>query len=72
MSEPPRPSPGRGDPSCPHRERIEGVCISCGHCDHELILNGACFACGTTDLDPIALSPKRPSVIPASMLVRKK
>jgi hypothetical protein len=64
--------PGVGDPSCPHRERREGVCVVCGHCEHDVILNGACFLCGTTDLDPIALSPKKPTVIPAEQLVRKK
>jgi hypothetical protein len=48
------------------------VCVECGHCLHEVILNGACFLCGTTDLDPIALSPKKPAMIPPSSLVRKK
>jgi hypothetical protein len=66
------PPPGFGDPTCPHRERHEGVCTRCGHCLHEVILNAACFLCGTTDLDPIALSPKKPVVIPPSALVRKK
>jgi hypothetical protein len=62
-----------GDPACPHTEREAGVCVRCGHCEHELILNGACYFCGTTELDPIALSPKKPApaVIPASQLVRK-
>lgn len=69
MSTPPA---GFGDPTCPHDERREGVCTACGHCVHEVILNGACFLCGTTDLDPIALSPKKPTVIPAGSLVRKK
>ena len=64
--------PGAGDPSCPHRERHEGVCVACGHCVHEVILNGACFLCGTTDLDPIALSPKKPALVPPDQLVRKK
>lgn len=73
MSVDERPAPGPGDAACPHHERDEGVCIRCGHCAHEVILNAACFLCGTTDLDPIALSPKKPpSVIPASQLVRKK
>lgn len=58
--------------ACEHRERKDGVCVACGDCEHDLILNGACYYCGTTDLDPIALSPKKPTVIPASQLVRKK
>ena len=66
-----RPPPGAGDPTCPHVERDVGVCVRCGHCAHELILNGACYFCGTTDLDPIALSPKKPAVIPPDQLVRK-
>jgi hypothetical protein len=66
------PPPGPGDPRCAHPTREAGVCLSCGHCDHELILNGACFFCGTTDLDPIALSPKKPAVIPPEHLVRRK
>ncbi len=49
---------------CKHEERVDGVCVACGDCVHEIILNGACFYCGTTDLDPIALSPKKPA--PAS------
>ncbi len=65
------PPPGFGDPTCPHRERVEGVCQRCGHCEHEVILNGACMYCGTTDLDPVALSPKK-DLIPAGSLVRKK
>ena len=68
-----RPPPGKGDPTCPHLERDTGICRRCGHCDHEVILNGACYFCGTTDLDPVALSPKKPpAVIPADHLVRKK
>lgn len=67
-----KPPPGTGNPLCPHVERHEGVCVACGHCDHEVILNGACFLCGMTDLDPIALSPKKPTVIPPGALVRKK
>ncbi|HEX5064189.1 MAG TPA: hypothetical protein VFV99_32670 [Kofleriaceae bacterium] len=67
------PPPGVGDPDCPHTERHEGVCVACGHCIHDVILNGACFLCGTTDLDPIALSPKKPpSLVPADQLLRKK
>ena len=65
-------APGPGDPSCSHVERHEGVCIACGHCLHEVILNGACFLCGTTDLDPIALSPKKGLLISPDQLVRKK
>jgi len=65
-----RPPPGFGDPTCAHDERSEGVCASCGHCEHAVILNGACFLCGTTDLDPIAQSPK--PLIAASRLSRKK
>lgn len=63
---------GAGDPTCPHTERDEGVCLRCGHCEHAVILNGACYLCGTEDLDPIALSPKKLDVIPPDQLVRKK
>ena len=66
-----RPPAGFGDPTCPHVERTEGVCVVCGHCDHEVILNGACFLCGTTDLDPIALSPKKQGLIAPGRLTRK-
>jgi hypothetical protein len=66
------PPPGPGDPNCPHLQRHEGVCMACGHCNHEVILNGACFLCGTTDLDPIALSPKKGLLIAPDQLVRKK
>ena len=66
------PPPGFGDPTCTHPAREIGVCTTCGHCEHEVILNGACFLCGTTDLDPVAMSPKKPAVIPPAMLVRKK
>ena len=67
------PPPGYGDPTCLHSARENGICTRCGHCAHELILNGACYYCGTTDLDPIALSPKKPpAVIPPDQLVRKK
>jgi hypothetical protein len=69
---PDAPPPGQGDPNCPHTERHEGVCVACGHCLHEVILNAACFLCGTTDLDPIALSPKKSGLIGAEQLVRKK
>ncbi len=60
---------------CPHTTRENSVCVACGHCDHELILNAACYYCGTTDIDPVAISPKQPAqapVIPAASLVRKK
>ncbi|HEX3761547.1 MAG TPA: hypothetical protein VHW23_22775 [Kofleriaceae bacterium] len=67
-----RPPPGAGDPTCPHAVREVGICVRCGHCAHEIILNGACYFCGTTDLDPVALSPKPPAVIPPDHLVRKK
>jgi hypothetical protein len=66
------PLPGTGDPTCPHVDRREGVCTACGHCLHEVILNGACFLCGTTDLDPVALSPKKDGLIAPDALVRKK
>jgi hypothetical protein len=66
------PPAGSGDPTCAHAAREAGVCVRCGHCEHALILNGACYFCGTTELDPIALSPKPPAVIPPEQLVRKK
>ena len=67
------PAPGEGDPACTHGARTEGVCDACGHCEHEVILNAACFLCGTTDLDPVALSPKKtPALIDAARLIRKK
>ena len=59
-------------PDCPHTERREGRCVACGDCLHEIILNRACFICGTTDLDPIALSPKKEGLVPPGQLVRKK
>jgi hypothetical protein len=38
-----------------------------------VILNGACFFCGTTDLDPIAMSPKKPpALIAPERLTRRK
>jgi hypothetical protein len=62
-----------GDPACPHPSRTEGVCDACGHCEHEVVLNGACFFCGTTDLDPVAMSPKKPpALIAPERLARKK
>lgn len=66
------PPAGPGDPACPHAAREAGVCVRCGHCEHAMILNGACYFCATTELDPIALSPKPPpAVIPADQLIRK-
>ena len=67
-----KPPAGFGDPTCMHATREQGICVQCGHCEHDVILNGACFLCGSTDLDPIALSPKQPVVISADSLVRKK
>ncbi|CAN5486789.1 hypothetical protein BH11MYX1_BH11MYX1_40450 [soil metagenome] len=59
--------------ACPHTERREGLCTACGDCVQDVILNAACFICGTTELDPIALSPKKPpALIPADQLARKK
>jgi hypothetical protein len=66
------PPPGYGDPTCAHEARENGVCTRCGHCEHDVILNGACYYCGTADLDPIAISPKRPAVIPPQRLIRRK
>ena len=57
--------------ACTHHERLEGVCTACGHCLHEVILNGACFLCGTTELDPIAISPKQTGLIEPDRLVRR-
>jgi hypothetical protein len=62
------------DPAlCPHTTRENSVCTACGHCEHDLILNGACFYCGTTDIDGVAISPKKPApLIAPDSLVRKK
>lgn len=58
--------------ACTHPERTHGVCAACGDCEHDVILNGACFYCGTTDIDPVAISPKKPpDVIAPERLVRK-
>ena len=62
------PGPGRAD--CAHRDRLEGVCVACGHCEHDVVLNGACLACGSTDLDPVARSP-RPELISVDRLRRR-
>ena len=53
---------------CPHHERVEGVCTTCGHCLHEVILNGACFLCGTTELEV----RKKTTLIEPESLIRKK
>lgn len=68
----PRPTPGPGRTDCAHDVRDDdGVCTACGHCAHTLILNAACYYCGSTDLDPIALSPKQPAtLIPLDRLRR--
>ena len=60
------------DPArCPHTERVDNVCVACGHCDHDVILNGACFYCGSTDIDGVAVSPKpAPAFVPTSRLIR--
>lgn len=65
------PQPGPGVPLCLHPDEVEGVCTTCGHCNHDVVLNGACFLCGATDLDPIALSPKRGDWVSAQTLRRK-
>ena len=57
---------------CPHTTRENNVCVACGQCDHELILNGACYWCGSTDIDGVAISPKKPTLVPAATLVRRK
>ncbi|MCX5745077.1 MAG: hypothetical protein NT062_21530 [Proteobacteria bacterium] len=61
---------------CAHVTRVDGQCTTCGDCLHEVVLNAACFYCGTTDLDPIAmspkLSPKPPALIAKATLVRRK
>lgn len=67
MSQPPAPD------VCLHPLKHEGLCPDCGACDHEVILNGACLACGTTELDPIAMSPKpiEPALVPLDRLRRR-
>jgi hypothetical protein len=69
-----RPPPGPGRADCGHAERIDGVCVACGHCAHDLILNRACYHCGTTDLDPAALSHKdvAADVVPVDRLRRRR
>lgn len=62
---------------CAHERYRDGRCTVCGHaCEHELILNGACYYCGTTELDPVALSPKPREqivqIIPAERLLPRK
>lgn len=63
-------TPGAGRADCAHVERIEGVCVACGHCEHDVVLNGACLACGTEALDPVARSP-RPELVPVDRLRRR-
>jgi hypothetical protein len=58
-------------PDCLHATRENGVCTQCGHCDHDLIVNGACYFCGTTEIDPIAISPKKPALIAPERLTKK-
>jgi hypothetical protein len=58
--------------ACAHDVRDDrGVCVACGDCVHDVVLNGACVYCGSTEIDPIARSPK-PVVIPPDRLVRKR
>ncbi len=57
-------------PTCGHGHREHGVCVVCGDCAHDIVLNGACLHCGSTDLDPVARSP-RPELIPAERLKRR-
>jgi hypothetical protein len=61
--------PGAGDPTCTHAARLEGVCLSCGHCEHDVILNGACLTCGSDDIDGHARSPRQ-DIIPLDRLRR--
>ena len=63
-------APGVGRADCAHVERLEGVCLGCGHCEHDVVLNGACLACGSTAIDPVARSP-RPELISADRLRRR-
>lgn len=63
-------APGVGRADCAHVDRLEGVCLACGHCEHDIVLNGACLACGTQELDPVARSP-RPELISADRLRRR-
>jgi hypothetical protein len=57
---------------CPHVDRDErGVCRACGDCLHDVILNGACVYCGSTDLDAVAISPKKDPLIPLDRLRKK-
>ncbi len=68
------PPAGAGRADCPHPDRLEGVCVVCGHCVHELILNAACFYCGETALDPLVHTKKPidPPLISAARLGRGK
>jgi len=57
--------------SCDHRDRdAGGLCPACGDCTHEVILNGACLACGSTDIDPVARSPRQ-DLIPLDRLRKR-
>lgn len=58
--------------ACRHEHRDDrGICAACGDCLHEIVLNGACLYCGSTDLDPIARSPKKEPFVPADRLRRR-
>jgi hypothetical protein len=60
-------------PDCAHAARDDrGVCVACGDCVHDVVLNGACVYCGSTEIDPIARSPRPPTVIPPERLVKKQ
>ncbi|MEM9490402.1 MAG: hypothetical protein AAGC55_14745 [Myxococcota bacterium] len=77
MSRPERLGTGDGHAaetaSCPHHERVDGVCQACGHCLHEIILNGECYFCASRDIDGASVSPRSvDTVIPASSLVRRR
>jgi hypothetical protein len=72
LAPPGLPAAGAGRADCPHDQRVEGVCAACGHCLHDVILNGACLYCATTELDPIAMSPKKlPELITPDRLKRR-
>jgi hypothetical protein len=62
--------PGAGDPACVHAARLDGVCLSCGHCDHDVILNHACLYCGSEAIDGRARSPRQ-DIIPLDRLRRR-
>jgi hypothetical protein len=56
--------------TCPHTERVDGVCSACGDCAHDVILNGVCTGCGATDL---VIDRKQPSspLVPSDRLRRR-